>query len=60
MKRRLRAIRLQYGNGKMSLEKCREVFMSYMGLMSHCDATRLRDKILDEFVLVRRSVPDDE
>lgn len=60
MKRRLRATRIRYGQGKLPLEKAQSTITSYLGLMKHCDCDNLRDKVLEDFVLVRHSDPRDE
>jgi len=59
MKRRLKIIRTQYSKGKIPLEKAQSSIMSYLGMMSHCNNTSLRDKVLEDFVLVRHSRPDE-
>ncbi len=59
MKRRLRKVRLLYGDGKLPYEKCRDTLMSYIGFLRHCTGDALRDKILEDFVLVRHSGADD-
>ena len=60
MKHRLRSIREKYGRGTIPLEKCLEVIVSYLGIMKHFNSDNLRDKILEDFVLVRRWPPEDK
>lgn len=58
MKRRLKYVKGQYSRGLLPLEKANETLNSYMGLMQHCNSYRLRCKILDDFVLVRKDPPE--
>lgn len=54
MKRRLNHVKNQYSKGEITLEKAKDTLTSYMGLMQHCSSYRLKQKILDDFVLVRK------
>ena len=42
-----------YSTGEISLDYALDVITSYLGLMKHCDCDALRNKVLDDFVLVR-------
>lgn len=53
MKKRLKHIRQQYAEGKITLEKAVSVFHSFTGLMSHCNNNSLRDKVHEDFVLTK-------
>jgi len=53
MKKRLKHIRKQYADGRISLEKAVSVFHSYKGMMSHCNNQSLFSKVLDDFVLTK-------
>lgn len=55
MKRHISYIMEHYSTGELSLDYCINVFQSYLGLMKHCDCERLREKIIKDFVLVRKS-----
>lgn len=59
MKRRLQVIKKYYENGEFPLEKCKPVLMGYLGLLQRCSSTNLRDKILEDFVLVRKCPPEE-
>ena len=58
MKRRLRKVRTLYGEGKLKFETCHHTLMSYLGFLKHCSDNALRDKVLEDFVLVRHSAED--
>ena len=53
MKRHLRYVMEHYSTGELPLEYCLSVIQSYLGLMKHCDCDDLREKTLEDFVLVR-------
>ena len=55
MKQHLAYIREHYATGELPLEYCLQVISSYMGMLKHCDCPELRDKVLEDFVLVRNS-----
>ena len=55
MKQRLKTVQHLYGSGTIPLEKALSSISSYLGMMSHCTNTCLRDKVLEDFVLVRHS-----
>lgn len=55
MKRHLAYIMEHYSTGELPLEYCTQVIASYLGLMKHCDCDELRNKVLEDFVLVRNS-----
>jgi len=55
MKRHLDYVREHYATGELPLEYCTSVIISYLGLMKHCNCDALRDKVLEDFVLIRKS-----
>lgn len=55
MKRHLDYVRERYATGELPLEYCTNVIVSYLGLMKHCNCDALRDKVLEDFVLIRHS-----
>lgn len=55
MKRHLAFIKDGYASGKLPLEYCLSSITSYLGLMKDCNCDALRQKVLDDFVLIRRS-----
>jgi hypothetical protein len=57
MKRHLRYVREHYATGELTQEYALSVIVSYLGLMKHCDNDALRRKVLEDFVLVRKSQP---
>ena len=59
MKRHLDYVKEAYGSGKIPLEYAQDVIQSYLGLLKHTDSKALREKICEDFVLIRNSAPDD-
>lgn len=57
MKRRLRAMRRDYAEGKLSLEDTQQILSSYMAHLKHGHTDKLRQKVWSSIVLVR-STPD--
>lgn len=55
MKHHLDYVREHYAAGELPLEYCESVICSYLGLMAHCNNDALRQRVLDDFVLIRRS-----
>ena len=55
MRRHLDFVREHYATGDLPLEYCISVIRSYLGLLKHCDCDELRQKVLEDFVLVKRS-----
>lgn len=53
MKRHLKYIMEHYSSGEIPLEYALAVIRSYLGIMKHCDCRALRDKVLEDWVLVR-------
>ncbi|MBO6269450.1 MAG: RNA-directed DNA polymerase [Oscillospiraceae bacterium] len=53
MKRHLRYVMEHYSTGELPMEYCLSVIQSYLGLMKHCDCDDLRNKTIEDFVLVR-------
>lgn len=56
MKQHLSYVMDGYSNGTLPLEYCNSVILSYLGLMKHCNCDALREKVLSDFVLVRKSM----
>lgn len=55
MKRHLRYVMEHYATGELPYEYCKQVFVSYLGLMKWCDCDALREKTIKDFVLMRHS-----
>lgn len=55
MKQHLRYVQEHYATGELTQDYAMSVIVSYLGLMKHCDNAALRRKVLDDFVLVRKS-----
>lgn len=60
VKRHLSYVMEHYATGELSLDYCLSVITSYLGLMKHCDCEALRDKILEDFKLVRHWSEDNK
>lgn len=54
MKQHLHYVMEHYSTGELDLDYCLSVIRSYLGYMKHCDCDALREKVLKDFVLVRR------
>jgi len=54
MKKRLKYIQKQYYNGEIDFKKADSTVQSYLGILSHCDSLRLKNKIFGDFVLRRK------
>jgi len=59
MKQHLDYVRKAYARGEVSLEYARDVIISYLGLLKHTDSKALRDKVLEDYVLIRHSAPEE-
>jgi len=55
MKRHLAYVKEKYAQGEVDLDYALSVITSYLGILKHTSDTGLRDKMLQEYVLVRRS-----
>ena len=55
MKRHLKFIKEHYSAGELPLDYAQSVIISYLGLMKHCNCDALREKVLEDFVLIRKS-----
>lgn len=55
MKRHLNYVREHYARGELPLDYALSVIESYVGLMKHCNNDALRKKVLEDYVLIRRS-----
>lgn len=58
MKRHLNYVREAYGRGDVPLEYALAVIYSYLGILKHTSDDALRNKICEDYVLVRKSAPD--
>jgi hypothetical protein len=58
MKQHLDYVRKAYGRGEVPLEYAQSVIQSYLGILMHTDCKALRDKILEDYVIIRKSAPD--
>ena len=58
MKQHLDYVREAYGRGEVPLEYAMSVIQSYLGLLKHTTDDALRNKICEDYVLVRKSAPD--
>ena len=55
MKRHLNFVMENYSTGELTLDYALSVIRSYLGLMKHCNNDALRRKVLEDFVLIRKS-----
>ncbi len=55
MKQHLRYVMENYSNGNLTLDYAKSVIVSYLGMMKHCNNDALRRKVLEDFVLIRKS-----
>lgn len=53
IKRHLAYVMEHYKTGEISLDYALSVIRSYLGITKHCDCDNFRDKMLEDFVLVR-------
>ena len=51
MKRRLREVRQDYHDGKITFQEANATMQSYLAMLSHVDCKKFKDKLLGEFVL---------
>ena len=58
MKRHLDYVKEAYGKGEVTLEYALDVITSYLGLLEHTDSKALREKICEDYVLIRHSAPE--
>lgn len=59
MKQHLDYVRKAYARGEVPLEYAKDVIISYLGLLKHTDSKALRDKVLEDYVLIRHSAPEE-
>ena len=55
MKRHLKFVMENYSTGELTLDYALSVIRAYLGLMEHCNNDALRQKVLEDFVLIRNS-----
>ena len=58
MKQHLNFVREAYGKGEVPLEYAKSVIQSYLGLLKHTTDNALREKICEDYVLIRNSAPE--
>lgn len=51
MKRRLREVRQDYHDGKITFQEANDTMQSYLAMLRHVDCRKFKDKLLGEFVL---------
>jgi hypothetical protein len=54
MKRHLKYVKEHYATGELPFEYAKSVIISYLGLMKQSNCTALREKVLRDFVLMRK------
>jgi len=59
MKKHLNFVREKYSTGDVPLEYALAVIQSYLGILQHTDDKALRDKICEDYVLIRHSAPEE-
>lgn len=55
MKQHLNYVQKHYATGELSYEYAHDVIVSYLGLMKHTNNDALREQVLEDFVLIRKS-----
>ncbi len=63
MKQHLKYVMEHYSTGELPQDYCLSVIRSYLGLMKYCDCDALRNKVVNDFALVKKFVeeyPDEE
>lgn len=58
MKQHLDYVREAYGRSEVPLEYAESVIQSYLGMLKHTSDGALRDKICEDYVLIRHSAPE--
>ena len=58
MKQHLNYIKEAYARGEVPLEYATSVMQTYLGILKQTDSTALRDKICEDYVLIRKSAPE--
>jgi hypothetical protein len=58
VKQHLDYVRKAYGKGEVPLEYAMSVIQSYLGLLKHTSDGALRDKICEDYVLIRHTAPE--
>ena len=58
MKRHLDYVKEAYARGEVPFEYAHDVIISYLGLLKHTDCKALREKICEDYVLIRHSAPE--
>jgi len=59
MRKHLDFVREAYGRGEVPLEYAVSVMQSYLGIMKHTDDNALREKLCEDYVLIRHSAPEE-
>ena len=55
MKQHLNYVKKAYAAGEVDLNYALDVIRSYLGLLKHTDCTALRNKICEDYILIRKS-----
>lgn len=55
MKRHLRYVKKAYAEGKVSQDYALSVMVSYLGLLKHTSSTAFRNRLCEDYVLIRNS-----
>lgn len=55
MKQHLNYVKKAYAAGEVDLDYALDVIRSYLGLLKHTDCTALRNKICEDYILIRKS-----
>lgn len=58
MKQHLDYVKKAYANREVELDYALDVMQSYLGLLKHTDCIALREKICEDYVLIRHSAPE--
>lgn len=59
MKQHLNYVKEAYGRGEVDLRYALDVMQSYLGLLKHTDCEALRQKICEDYVLIKHSAPEE-
>ena len=59
MKRHLKYVQRAYAEGKVDLDYAVSVIISYLGLLKHTDCEAFREKLCQDYVLVRHRTPEE-
>jgi RNA-directed DNA polymerase len=54
IKRKMRVYQKLYSEGRVDIEEIRSSLMSWLGHVKHCNSHNLQEKLLNDFVLIRK------